>query len=52
MFSHANKILVDHGVGAPLHGKYDVDCLNGTDKICIIMLMTTVQIPGAANNNL
>ena len=51
MLYHAYTILIDRGVGAPEHGKDVVDSLRVTDKMFLIMLMTTVKLPGEATNN-
>ena len=51
MLPHAYNILIDNGVGSLGHGKYVVDVLNATDKRFLLMLMTTEQLPGAANND-
>ena len=50
MLSHKYNITIGRGVVTPGHGKDIVYGLNATDKIFLTMLMTTVQIPGAATN--
>ena len=50
MFSHVYNIVIDHGAGAPGHGKYVVDDFKNTDARFLKMFMTTVKLPGAATN--
>ena len=49
IFAHTYNIIIDHGVGSPVNGREVVDDLNGTEKKCLLMLMTTVKLPGAAS---
>ena len=51
MLSHAYNIAIDCGVGAPINFKDVVDGLNVTEKMVLTILMTTVQLSGAATNN-
>ena len=37
-------------IGSPVHGKCVVDSLNATDKSCLTIFITTVQISGATTN--
>ena len=48
MFVHTYNIIIDHGVGAPVHGREIVYILNATYKQILNILMTTVQLHGAA----
>ena len=50
MLSHVYNIVIYRGVGAPGHGKYVVDGFNVNVKKFFTMLMTSVQLPGAATN--
>ena len=50
MLCHEYNIVIDRGVGAPRHGKYVVDGLTDNEKMFLTMLITTVQLPGAATN--
>ena len=49
--SHAYIIVIECGVGAPVHEKDVVYGLNSTGKRFLSMFMTTVQLPGAATND-
>ena len=49
--AHTYNIIIESGVGAPVHGREAVNCLNGTGKRFLSMLTTTVQLPGAAAYN-
>ena len=51
MLSHPYNIAIDCGVGTPGHGKYSVYGLNANDNMFLTMLMTTVQLPGAATTD-
>ena len=52
MLSHAYKIAIDCGGGAPGDGKDDVDGLNNTEKKGFFtILMKTVKLTGAYTNN-
>ena len=50
MLEHAHNIIIYRGVGATGNGREVVDGLNTTEKWLILMLKTTVQLPGAANH--
>ena len=47
MLAHAYNIMINRGVGAPVHGREVVCGLNTINKTILSILMTTVQIPGA-----
>ena len=46
---HAYNIIIDRGVGALGHVREVVDGFNATEKRLILVLMTTVQLSGAAD---
>ena len=48
MLAHAYNIIIDSGVGAPGNFREVVDGLNDTEKRFLSMLMTTLQLHGAA----
>ena len=48
MLAHVYNNIIDRVFGAPAHGQEVVDGLNATDKMFCLMLMTTLQLPGAA----
>ena len=49
MLAHAYNIIIDCGVLETGNGREVVDVLNATGKILLLMLMTTLQLPGAAD---
>ena len=49
ILSHAYKIIIDSGVGAPGHVREVVYGLNNIYKRFLSMLNTTVQMPGASS---
>ena len=51
VLSHAHKIIIDSGAGAPGHGKYVVDGLNAMNKRYLSTLMKTVQLINTATRN-
>ena len=51
MLSHVYNIVIRSGVGVHRHGKDVVYGLNATGKSFLLVLMTTVQFPGAATSN-
>ena len=51
MLSRAYNILIDCCVGAPGHGKDVLYGLNATEKMFLIISMTTVKLPGSATND-
>ena len=52
MLAHAYNLIINCGVGSPLHGREVVNSLNATEKRFISMLMKTVQLPDAADYDL
>ena len=46
MLAHEYNIIIDCGVGAPLHGREVVDGLNATANFFLSILTTTVKLPG------
>ena len=48
MLAHAYNIIIDCVVISPGNDKEVLDGLNDTEERLISMLMTTVQLPGAA----
>ena len=51
MLFHTCNIVIYRGVVAPGNGKDVVDGLNATDNFFPTILMTTMKIPGAVNND-
>ena len=51
MLFHAYNIVIDSGVGAPVHVKDVVDGLNTTDKKFLTVFMENVKLPDSASNN-
>ena len=49
MLAHAYNIIINCGVGEPGHGIEVVDRLSFTYKIFLSILLTNVQLPGAAD---
>ena len=47
MLAHAYNIIIDCVVEKLGHGREVFDGLNATDKLFLLMLMKTVQLPGA-----
>ena len=47
MLSQAFSVIIDRGISAPGNGREVVDGLNAIDKMFLLQLMTTVQLPGA-----
>ena len=52
MLSRAYNIVTVYSVVAPGHEKYVAYCLSATDNRFLKKLMITVQLPGAATNDL
>ena len=48
MFAHEYNIIIDSGVGAPVHDREVVGGFNAKNKRFLSMLMKTVQLPGVA----
>ena len=48
MLAHAYNIIIDYGVVSIGYGIEFVDCFNANEKRLISMLMTTLQLSGAA----
>ena len=44
VLTHAYNIIIDLGVGAPVHGREFVGGFNDTDKQFLSMLIITVQL--------
>ena len=51
MLAHIHSIIIDCGVELPRQEREVVDGLNDNGKWFISMVMTTVQLPGAASYN-
>ena len=47
MFAHEYNIIIDSGVGAPVHDREVVGGFNAKNKRFLSMLMKTVQLPGS-----
>ena len=47
MLSQSYKIIIDHGISAPGHGREVVYGMNSTDKNFIFNIMATFQLPGS-----
>ena len=48
MLAHSYNIIIDHVVGATVHGRESVGGFNATNKRLLSMLIITLQLPGAA----
>ena len=50
LIATTHNITIDRGVGAPGHGKDEVDGINATDKRCLQDLMMRTSTAGPADN--
>ena len=48
MLAHAYNIIIDCGIGAPVHGIEVAGFLNATEKRLLSILMKNVKLPGAS----
>ena len=51
MLAHAYNIIIDSGVGSPVHVREVFDGLNINCKWFLLILITTLQLPSTSSYN-